>query len=208
MNSSTMLAAVLGSATLVPVLALPSTAGPLATADLAAVAPPRAAAAPPAAVPDGASGPTTVGARGYVAPVPGQVAHEFDPPSREWDAGHRGVDLRAALGSVVVAPGAGVITFAGKVAGKPVVVVTHPDGLRSSLEPVAAAAAAGTAVAAGEPIGTLVTAPGDPANPGHCVPDDCVHWGVRRGEVYLDPLVLLGAATPIVLLPPAETVAR
>jgi murein DD-endopeptidase MepM/ murein hydrolase activator NlpD len=113
------------------------------------------------------------------------------------------------LGAVVVAPGAGVVTFAGSVGGKPVVVVTHADGLRSSLEPVTATVARGTAVRAGDPIGVLVAAPGTAASPDHCAdltrPSPtaaCVHWGVRRGENYVDPLTLLGLAAPIVLLPP------
>ncbi|QAY62259.1 M23 family peptidase [Xylanimonas allomyrinae] len=159
--------------------------------------------------------------RAYVPPVPGPVARRFDPPARDWEPGHRGVDLWAAPGATVVAPSGGVVTFAGAVAGKPVVVVTHTDGLRSSLEPVAASVARGTEVAAGEPVGTLEATPGDEANPDHCAAlppaqppalppapppahggDRCVHWGVRRGEMYLDPLSLLGTAAPIVLLPP------
>ncbi|WP_159798148.1 murein hydrolase activator EnvC family protein [Puerhibacterium puerhi] len=152
----------------------------------------------------GPAGPVLSGpqaADGYVAPVAGEVARPFDPPAQEWLAGHRGVDLRAAIGDPVGAPAAGVVTFAGSVAGKPTVVVTHRDGLRSSLEPVAATVAVGTQVAAGEPVGTLASGPGDDANPDHCAPATCVHWGVRRGETYLDPLALLGRAAPIVLLP-------
>ena len=148
-------------------------------------------------------------ARGYQPPVPGQVARSFDPPAQEWEAGHRGVDLWSARGAEVRSPGPGVVSFAGSVAGKPVVVVTHPDGLRSSLEPVTAALPQGTAVAAGDVVGHLSVTTGDESNPDHCAAlapvgpgAACVHWGVRRGEVYLDPLTLLGAAVPIVLLPP------
>ncbi|GAB2459593.1 M23 family metallopeptidase [Xylanimonas ulmi] len=147
--------------------------------------------------------------RGYAPPVPGALARGFDPPAVPWEAGHRGVDLWSPPGAIVVAPGAGQVTFAGSVAGKPVVVVTHVDGLRSSLEPVAATLAAGTTVAVGEAVGVAAWAPADRANPDHCAglrPVDgaeaCVHWGVRRGDRYLDPLTLLGMAPPIVLLPP------
>jgi hypothetical protein len=35
---------------------------------------------------------------------------------------------------------------------------------------------------------------------GHCVPLACLHWGRRRGEAYLDPLLLLRAG-PARLLP-------
>ena len=74
-------------------------------------------------------------------------------------------------------------------------VVAHADGLRSTFEPVTASVGRGDPVAAGDVVGTLA------AGPGHCAPAGCVHWGVLRGDVYLDPLALLGQAAPIVLLP-------
>lgn len=147
---------------------------------------------------------------GYVAPVPGVdppsgVEHPFDPPEQDWGAGHRGVDLTAPPGSRVLSPGPGVVTFAGQVARRGVVVVTHPDGLRSSLEPVAASVPVGAAVVAGAAIGVVEGGPaggegGGGTTPNHCAPGSCVHWGVRRGERYLDPLSLLDRP-PIVLLP-------
>jgi murein DD-endopeptidase MepM/ murein hydrolase activator NlpD len=148
------------------------------------------------------------GATGYVPPVPGVdppsgVERLFDPPEEEWGPGHRGVDLVAPESSRVVSPGPGVVTFAGQVARRGVVVVTHPDGLRTSLEPVAASVPVGTAVAAGTPIGVVEGAQageGGGTTPNHCAPRSCVHWGVRRGERYIDPLSLLDRP-PIVLLP-------
>ncbi len=147
------------------------------------------------------SGPaaTVVPDGGWVRPVPGELVHPFDPPARDWLRGHRGVDLAAARGAAVASPAAGVVTFAGAVGGKPVVVVTHRDGLRSTLEPVDAIAPRGTTVAAGAQVGTLGARPGPADN--HCAPADCLHWGVRRAERYLDPMALLGEAVPIVLLP-------
>ncbi|MFE7507985.1 M23 family metallopeptidase [Promicromonospora sp. NPDC057488] len=141
---------------------------------------------------------------GYVPPVagvdpPAGVERLFDPPEEEWGAGHRGVDLAAAVGSPVLSPGPGVVTFSGQVARRGVVVVTHPDGLRTSLEPVAASVPVGTAVAAGTVIG-VVEDGSDGTPPNHCAPRSCVHWGVRRGERYIDPLSLLDRP-PIVLLP-------
>jgi murein DD-endopeptidase MepM/ murein hydrolase activator NlpD len=85
----------------------------------------------------------------------------------------------------VVAAGAGVVVFAGSVAGRPVVSVAHDGGLRTTYEPVTPSVRAGQAVARGDPIGTL--APGHPG----CTAAACLHWGLRRGEVYLDPLSLL-----------------
>jgi murein DD-endopeptidase MepM/ murein hydrolase activator NlpD len=149
---------------------------------------------------------------GYVPPVPGVdppsgVERRFDAPEQEWGAGHRGVDLTAPAGSRVLSPGPGVVTFAGQVARRGVVVVTHPDGLRSSLEPVAASVPVGAAVTAGTAIGVVESGPaggsgggGGGTTPNHCAPSSCVHWGVRRGERYIDPLSLLDRPT-IVLLP-------
>lgn len=153
------------------------------------------------------AGAPAAGTTGYVAPVagvdpPSGVVRPFDAPEHEWGAGHRGVDLVAPEGTGVRSPGPGVVTFAGQVARRGVVVVTHPDGLRTSLEPVAASVPVGTAVAAGSAIGVVERsrADGDGATPNHCAPRSCVHWGVRRGERYIDPLSLLDRP-PIVLLP-------
>jgi len=95
------------------------------------------------------------------------------------------VDLVAAVGTTVLAAGPGVVVFAGQVAGRPVVSVDHAGGLRTTYEPVTPVVAAGQPVARGTPLGTLLT--------GHapCPGEACLHWGLRRGEVYLDPLTLL-----------------
>jgi len=115
------------------------------------------------------------------------VTRAFGAPLGPFGPGHRGVDLAAAPGAPVLAVGAGVVAFAGMVAGRPVVSVDHPGGLRTTYEPVDPTVAAGQAVARGSPLGTLLA--------GHagCPVVACLHWGVRRGEVYLDPLALLRA---------------
>ncbi|QKW24467.1 M23 family metallopeptidase [Kitasatospora sp. NA04385] len=129
------------------------------------------------------------------------LLRRFEPPPARWAAGHRGVDLAAAPGTVVRAAAPGTVTFAGQVAGRPVVVVTHPGSgappLRTTYLPVAASAPVGTAVAAGDPIGVVT------AGSGHC-PVDCLHWGLVRGDRYLDPLALLGSgrARLLPLTPP------
>lgn len=122
------------------------------------------------------------------------VVRPFDPPSDPWGAGHRGVDLAADRGQPVRAPQGGTVTFAGAVAGRPVVVITHPGGLRTTLEPVAATVAVGTPVTSGDTVGSLAP------TPGHCAPATCLHWGIRRGPTYLDPLSLVGPRR-VVLLP-------
>ncbi|SDO26206.1 Peptidase family M23 [Klenkia soli] len=113
------------------------------------------------------------------------VTRAFDPPDTVYGPGHRGVDLAGSAGAPVLAAGTGVVAFAGLVAGRPVVSVDHPDGVRTTYEPVQSAVAAGQAVARGTPVGVLL------AGHGGCPADACLHWGARVGETYLDPLTLL-----------------
>jgi Membrane proteins related to metalloendopeptidases len=116
------------------------------------------------------------------------VVGAFDPPAEPWLPGHRGVDLAATLGQSVYAAGAGTVSFAGRVGGIGVVSITHPDGLRTTYEPVAGSVHTGDRVAMGTPIGTI------DARLAHCPPGPaaCLHWGLIRGGAYLDPLILLG----------------
>lgn len=129
----------------------------------------------------------------WIVPVPGKpvVIEPFDPPAELWLSGHRGVDLRADAGSPVLAAGEGIVTFAAMVAGRGVVTVTH-GALRTTYEPVVAVMAAGTHVDPGQLIGHVGFG-------GHC-DRRCLHWGLRRGDVYLDPLRLLNRE-PAVLKP-------
>lgn len=113
------------------------------------------------------------------------VTRGFSPPPQPWRPGHRGVDLAGEAGQPVRAAGAGVVVFAGQLAGRGVISVDHPSGLRTTYEPVTASIAPGDAVSLGEEIGTL--------EPGHdgCPVDACLHWGLRRDDTYLDPLLLV-----------------
>jgi murein DD-endopeptidase MepM/ murein hydrolase activator NlpD len=136
---------------------------------------------------------------GWTVPLdpPLVVVREFDPPPVRWFAGHRGVDLATAAGATVRASGGGLVTFSGLVAGRGVVVISHTgrySGLRTTYEPVAASVVTGQPVAAGDPIGVVS------ATPRHCSPAACLHWGLRRGDTYLDPWQLLEPA-PVRLLP-------
>lgn len=117
-------------------------------------------------------------------PLPDTVVlRAFDPPASRWSAGHRGVDLAAAAGADVLAAGDGVVAFAGQVGGRLVVVVRHGE-LRTTYLPVRASVRVGTHVRAGQAIGTLL--PGT-----HCGARSCLHWGLLRGDTYLDPMSLL-----------------
>jgi hypothetical protein len=125
------------------------------------------------------------------------VDRGFEPPSSAYGVGHRGVDLRGALGQQVLSAGPGRVTYAGLLAGRGVVTVTHAQGLRTTYEPVAATVAVGALVARGTVLGHLTG--------GHasCRPGlTCLHWGLLRGAVYLDPLSLL--RTPRLRLLPVD----
>ncbi|MDT0169900.1 M23 family metallopeptidase [Pseudarthrobacter sp. BRE9] len=128
-----------------------------------------------------------------LAPRP-PVLRGFDPPPKPWLSGHRGVDLGfAAAGAPVVSPAAGTVSFVGVVVDRPVITIDHGGGLRSSFEPVESTLAVGATVAAGQVIGTVL--------PGHCPAAQCLHWGVRDGEVYVNPLQFVLDLRPSILLP-------
>ena len=141
------------------------------------------------------TGPTAPGApRGAydwpLAPRP-PVVRGYDPPAQRWLPGHRGVDLGSTTDAAVLAAGAGTVRFAGAVAGRPTVSVSHPDGIITTYEPVRAVVQAGETVGLGQVLGYL-----DAGHPG-CTVTACLHWGARRGPgrsaQYLNPLALVGA---------------
>ena len=126
------------------------------------------------------------------------VVRDFDAPSPSWQRGHRGVDLAAAAGQPVYAAGAGTVVFAGELAGRPLVSIAHPGGLRTSYEPVEPSVRPGQTVTAQTVIGELMA-----GHPG-CAAPACLHWGAMWGPAaradYVDPRGLV-ASTPIRLKP-------
>lgn len=162
---------------------------------LLALSPVAAGAVPP---PAGAAraGPAAAAWSWPLTPRPA-VLRAFDPPAKPWLSGHRGVDLRAAYdGAPITSPASGTVSFVGVVVDRPVITVDHGNGLRSSFEPVESELVPGAAVAKGDTLGWL--------RPGHCGTVPCVHWGVRRGEEYLNPLAFVTDLRPSVLLPPVD----
>ena len=114
------------------------------------------------------------------------VTRPFAPGPTPYSPGHRGVDLAARPGAAVRAAGTGIVAYAGLLAGRGVVVVVH-GALRTTYEPVDAQVRVGQLVLRGQPLGEL--------RAGHrgCPARACLHWGLRRGADYLDPLRLVGA---------------
>ncbi|MFJ8810208.1 murein hydrolase activator EnvC family protein [Streptomyces sp. NPDC102490] len=126
-------------------------------------------------------------ARGWPVGTRPVVLRGWEPPATPYGPGHRGVDLAADGGAPVRAVAAGRVSFAGPVAGRGVVSVeltgTGEPPLRTTYAPVEAAVRKGDEVTAGELLGTV-----EQTGP-HCTA--CLHWGLLRGEVYLNPLSLL-----------------
>jgi hypothetical protein len=148
---------------------------------------PPASAAPP-------------GATDWVRPVDGPVARAFAPPARRYGPGHLGVDFAVAPGTTVRAAGPGVVTIAGDVAGALHVVVAHAGGLRTSYSFLATVTVhRGEHVFAGDVLGTT-----GGSGPNHA--PGVVHFGLRAGDEYIDPMLLFGAVdlTRVVHLAPTD----
>ena len=140
--------------------------------------------APPAA---GAQAP---GGAGYVPPVDAPIIDPFRPPASPYGAGNRGVEYATAPGSPVRASAAGTVLFAGPVAGALHVTIGHLDGLRSSYSFLTGIdVAGGQRVEQGERVGTAGAR---------------LHFGVRAGDIYVDPAALFTGVVVEVELVPTE----
>ncbi|WP_435879429.1 murein hydrolase activator EnvC family protein [Streptomyces tirandamycinicus] len=126
-----------------------------------------------------------------VGPPRPSVVRGWAPPPSPYGRGHRGVDLAAPPGTEVRAAAPGRVSFAGPVAGRGVLSIelTGTGGLplRTTYEPVRPLVRPGALVSEGQVV--AVVAEGS----SHC-PPGCLHWGLRRGDEYLDPLSLLPAS--------------
>jgi murein DD-endopeptidase MepM/ murein hydrolase activator NlpD len=126
-----------------------------------------------------------VAAGTWTWPVHGPVIGVYEPPETPFGAGHRGIDIAAPVGTVVVAAEAGVVTFAGPVGGHLFVTLDHGGGLTSTYSWLSSLLVRrDDVVARGAPIAL--------SGSGHAASTmPHVHFGVRVGDVYQDPLAYL-----------------
>jgi Peptidase family M23 len=126
-------------------------------------------------------------------PVDGPVLQTFNVDENPYAAGqHRGIDVGAPVGTAVLAPVAGKVSFAGSVAANgPIVTIQTADGLSVTLVQLGTVGVAkGSDVAEGVPVGTV--GPSGDAE----IAEPHVHLGIRRTSDpngYLDPLGFLPA---------------
>jgi hypothetical protein len=126
-------------------------------------------------------------------PVEGPVLRTFNVGSNPYAGGqHRGIDVGAPVGTAVLAPTAGKVSFAGSVAANgPTVTIQTADGLSVTLVQLGAIGVSkGADVAEGVPVGTV--GPRGVAE----ISEPHVHLGIRRTSDpngYLDPLGFLPA---------------
>ena len=100
------------------------------------------------------------------------------------------------------------------VVNRKVLVIAHPDGRRSTFEPMDEALPVGTEVTTGDVIGTVASPDSAGENGEHpyrrCS-TPCLYWGVRQGGThgdgsgkdaeYINPMSLLSSRDPSILLP-------
>lgn len=132
------------------------------------------------------SGPRWDGSRPrFVPPVGAPVADPFRAPEGPYGPGNRGIEYATAPGTAVRAIGSGVVAFAGSVAGRGVVSIDHPSGLRSTYTGLAQiTVVVGAPVAQRDMVGRTAT---------H------LHLGLRDGRRYLDPAAFFGGARAVLV---------
>ena len=121
----------------------------------------------------------------YLRPVRGAILRHYEPPPTPYAAGHRGIDMAAPVGTLVLAANDGVVAFAGPVGGWLFVSIDHADGIRTTYSFLAAVTVRkGQVVKRGDCVALSGTGDGS-SRQAH------LHFGARRGADYIDPEPLL-----------------
>lgn len=126
------------------------------------------------------------------------IINQYEAPLTEYGAGHRGIDLPATLGTEVLAPVSGEVSFAGQVGYRNSITISFGGSFRASIEPVCSDLIEGTMIIQGEVLGTVCET--DMPYQWHCE-STCLHFGTRTEEGYFSPLALMGLLSPSRLVP-------
>ncbi len=131
---------------------------------------------------------------GWPWPVVGAVLRAFEPPSSPYGPGHRGIDIAAPIGTTVLAPAPGVVSFAGYVGGQLFVTLDHGGGLETTYSWLSAKLVRkGDVVVAGQAIASSGI-----GHPGSTIPH--LHFGVKLDDVYVDPMAYLSPGSVVDLI--------
>ncbi len=122
----------------------------------------------------------------WIPPVDAPIVDPFRPPASRYGPGNRGLEYGTSGGEAVWAVADGTVTYVGSIGGSRFVVVSHPDGLRSTYAYLQDwQVVRGQRLVQGQRLGT--------AGPGF-------HLTARLGEEYIDPELLFGGAEVVVRL--------
>ena len=135
---------------------------------------------------------------GWGSPVVGPVIRLFERPLGPYLSGHRGIDYPAAQDEPIIAPAAGIVSFVGPVFDRVVVVITHPNGVKSEVEPICPSVVPGEPVVRGSVLGVFCVP--DTPYAMHCDGVPCLHFSIRKDGEYFAPQVLIGGLSPTRLL--------
>lgn len=120
------------------------------------------------------------------------LQQEYLAPQSKYGPGHRGVDIKTAVGEALLAPIDSVMSFNAVVVDRPVITLQTTDGYLLSFEPACSKLQIGEAIKSGEELGWHCI----PASDYHYHCPQCVHVSARSQFGYLSPLWPMGRMQP------------
>jgi hypothetical protein len=146
--------------------------------------------------------PSQIALESLVLPIfgtsPSDVINQYESPFKPYGPGHRGIDLGAEVGTEVLAPASGVISFVGQVGFRNTISIDFGSSMSATVEPVCSELTEGTYVYLGDSIGTVCEP--ELGYQWHCE-ITCLHFGTRTEAGYFSPLALIGGLPASRLVP-------
>jgi hypothetical protein len=146
--------------------------------------------------------PSQIALESLVLPIlgtsPSDVINQYESPLTPYGPGHRGIDLGAEVGTEVLAPASGVISFVGQVGFRNTISIDFGSNMSATVEPVCSGLTEGTYVYVGDSIGTVCEP--ELGYLSHCE-ITCLHFGTRTEAGYFSPLALIGGLPSSRLVP-------